>query len=211
MNKFSIDKLKNLTLDDVKNIAQDVAINVKPKNDTEKRVHEALSNQNWGASSTLMQEIAKDTFDYEKYPQITKLIWQALDSPGRAWRSVFKGLSLLEFLVKHGSERVIEDARDHTHRLRLLLNFSYSDGGVDRGQGVRDKARQLVELLSSNETIREERQKAQALRNKFSGISNDSYSYGGGGGGSYGGSRYDGFGSDPRGAASYSDRGSGGG
>ena len=36
---------------------------VKPKNETERRMGEALSNENWGASSTLLNEIAQDTFD----------------------------------------------------------------------------------------------------------------------------------------------------
>ena len=39
---------------------------VKPKNDVEVRVYEVLSHKNWGASSTLMNEIAQDTFDYER-------------------------------------------------------------------------------------------------------------------------------------------------
>ena len=39
---------------------------VKPKNDVEARVYEVLSHKNWGASTTLMNEIAQDTFDYER-------------------------------------------------------------------------------------------------------------------------------------------------
>ena len=39
---------------------------VKPKNEVEQRVYEVLSHKNWGASTTLMNEIAQDTFDYEK-------------------------------------------------------------------------------------------------------------------------------------------------
>ena len=39
---------------------------MKPKNDVEVRVYEVLSHKNWGASSTLMNEIAQDTFDYER-------------------------------------------------------------------------------------------------------------------------------------------------
>ena len=39
---------------------------VKPKNEVEVRVYEVLSHKNWGASSTLMNEIAQDTFDYER-------------------------------------------------------------------------------------------------------------------------------------------------
>jgi len=39
---------------------------VKPKNDVEARVYEVLSHKNWGASTTLMNEIAQDTFDYDR-------------------------------------------------------------------------------------------------------------------------------------------------
>eukprot|EP00638_Chattonella_subsalsa_P004933 CAMPEP_0117757266 /NCGR_PEP_ID=MMETSP0947-20121206/14621_1 /TAXON_ID=44440 /ORGANISM="Chattonella subsalsa, Strain CCMP2191" /LENGTH=739 /DNA_ID=CAMNT_0005577111 /DNA_START=101 /DNA_END=2320 /DNA_ORIENTATION=+ len=202
-----MEKLKDLNFDALRNAVEEVATTVKPKNDTEKRVYEALSNKNWGASSSLMQEIARDTFDFEKYPSITKLIWAALDAPGRSWRQVFKGLTLLEFLIKNGSERIIEDSRDHMHRIRMLQNFNYTDttANIDRGQGVREKSKQVVDLLASNENIREEREKARRLRNKYVGVSNDSYSGGFGGNNSFGGS-YDGFGSDPRGGGGkYSD------
>ena len=43
---------------------------VKPKNDVEARVYEVLSHKNWGASTTLMNEIAQDTFDYERCKNI---------------------------------------------------------------------------------------------------------------------------------------------
>ena len=36
---------------------------IAPRNDTEKRVYEALSNKNWGASSTMLNDIARDTYD----------------------------------------------------------------------------------------------------------------------------------------------------
>jgi epsin len=39
---------------------------IVPRTEMEKRMHEALSNKNWGASSTLMNQIASDTYDYEK-------------------------------------------------------------------------------------------------------------------------------------------------
>ena len=38
----------------------------KPKTDVEARVYEVLSHKNWGASTSLMNEIAQDTFDYER-------------------------------------------------------------------------------------------------------------------------------------------------
>jgi ENTH domain len=39
---------------------------VAGKNDTEKRVYEALSNKNWGTSSTILNDIARDSYDIEK-------------------------------------------------------------------------------------------------------------------------------------------------
>lgn len=161
-----------------------------PRNETERRVFEALSSKNWGASTTLMNDIASDTTDYEKFSIVMKTIWSTLDVSGKSWKQIFKALTLVEFLVKNGAERVIEEARDHTHVIRPLQDFNYYEGNVDKGSGVREKAKQLLELLSSNESIRTERDKAKRLKDKFIGISNsggigggvgstDSYSGGG--------------------------------
>jgi len=38
----------------------------KPKSDLEKKIYEILSHKNWGSSSTLMNEVAKDSYDHDK-------------------------------------------------------------------------------------------------------------------------------------------------
>ena len=60
---------------------------------------------------------------------------------------------------------------------------------------VRNRAKELVELLSDVEKIRTERRKAKANKHKYTGTGNDGF---GGGGMSFssGGSRYGGFGND---------------
>lgn len=50
-------------------------------------------------------------------------------------RRRIQALSLLEHLVKNGAERVIEDARDHLHRVRMLSDFNYYEGPQDKGAG----------------------------------------------------------------------------
>jgi len=41
---------------------------------------------------------------------------------------------LLEYLIKHGSERVVDDARAHVSTLKMLRNFHYiDDKGKDEG------------------------------------------------------------------------------
>ncbi|RLN45894.1 hypothetical protein BBO99_00006488 [Phytophthora kernoviae] len=138
MDRFALDKLKNV-MDEAKSV-----VKAKMGTDVERKMEEALSNKNWGASSTLLNEISQLTYDYEAYGVVMRKIWEALDAEGRQWRAVYKALSLLEHLIKNGTERVIENARDHMFKLRHLSGFSYHDGTTDRGNGVRDKAKQLM-------------------------------------------------------------------
>jgi epsin len=102
----------------------------------------------------------------------------------------FQTLTLIDFLIKNGSERFIEASRDKLYKIRTLQDFNFYEGTVDKGSGVREKAKSLVEMLGNNEIIRSERDKARQLRNKFVGIDSRNAG-GGGGGGSYGGNSYD--------------------
>lgn len=160
-----------------------------------------------------MNEIARDSFDYERFQTITRIIWESLEHPRpAAWRVVFKALTLLEHLVKNGGERCVDDCRNHSHVLRALSNFNYYEGTVDRGQGVREKSKQLVELMGDDERIREERMRAKQLREKFGGnlggASNTGMSGIGGGGSSYAGYGNDSY-SGYNGSGGYGDSGIG--
>jgi len=170
--------MTSFSLASIKNTFDEVRAQVYPKNETEKKVYEALSSKNWGASSTLMNDIAAETYDFEKYNIIMNLLWSNIEGEGRTWKHIFKALTLLEFLVKNGSERVIEASRDKMYRIRNLQDYNFYEGTIDKGSGVREKSKQIVELLGSNEQIRTEREKARQLRNKFVGISNDAGGFG---------------------------------
>jgi epsin len=129
-----------------------------------------------------MHEVARDTFDLERFHVITRLMWDSMEGQRpAAWKVVFKGLTLLEHLIKNGQERCVDDARNHGHVLRTLGQFNYYEGTIDRGLGVREKSKQIMEILGDDERIREERQKAKKLREKLGG--NKSAPTGGGGGG----------------------------
>ena len=122
-------------------------------------------------------------------------MWESLETQRpSAWRVVFKGLTLLEHLIKNGSERCVDDARNHSHTLRGLHRFNYYEGTIDRGVGVREKSKQIVEVLGDDERIREERQKARKMREKFGTSSGGSMAGVSGGGG--GSSKYAGYGND---------------
>ncbi|KAK2821853.1 hypothetical protein FQN49_007607, partial [Arthroderma sp. PD_2] len=117
------------------------------------------------------------------------------------WRQIYKSLQLLEFLVKNGSERVVDDARSHISLLRMLRQFHYIDpNGKDQGINIRNRSQELAKLLGDVEMIRAERKKAKANRNKFGGfeggIGVGGMSSGGFSGGAAGSSRFGGFGSE---------------
>ena len=108
-------------------------------------------------------------------------IWKRLNESPRNWRIVYKTLTLLEFVVKNGNERCVDDARDHSYAIRSLTSFKYSSEGVDHGANVREKAKHILELVSDRERVREERIKAKEYRAKMQG-SGASGGFGGGGG-----------------------------
>ena len=116
------------------------------------------------------------------------------------WRQIYKGLQLLEFLIKNGSERVIDDARSHLTLLKMLRQFHFIDqNGKDQGLNVRNRAKELAELLSDVERIRAERKKAKVTRNKYTGVEGGA-GLGGGMTSSSSSSRYGGFGSEEAGS-----------
>ncbi len=155
----------------------------KPKTDVEARVYEVLSHKNWGASGSLMNEIARDSYDMERYQVVSSLMWDGMENQRpAAWKIVFKSLTLLEHLVKNGAERVVDDARNHGHVLKSLGQFNYYEGTIDRGLGVREKSKQILEMLGDDERVREERQKARKLREKFGNFNKGTSGIGGGGG-----------------------------
>jgi epsin len=120
-------------------------------------------------------------------------MWDSMENQRpAAWRVVFKGLTLLEHLIKNGSEKCVDDARTHAAILRKLFQFNYYEGTVDRGLGVREKSKQLIELLGDDERIREERSKAKQLRERFGGKLGGVGNISSGGGGS----QYGGYGND---------------
>ncbi|KAL3474689.1 hypothetical protein BJX99DRAFT_173325 [Aspergillus californicus] len=195
-------QVSNLTLYDLKAGVRKVQNAVMNYTEMETKVREATNNEPWGASTTLMQEIATGTQSYQLLNEIMPMIYKRFtDKTSEEWRQIYKGLQLLEFLIKNGSERVVDDARSHMSLIRMLRQFHYIDpNGKDQGINVRNRAQELVKLLGDVELIRSERKKARSNRNKFRGFE------GGAGIGGMGSSqsRYGGFGSDSQSFGGYS-------
>ncbi|RMD42605.1 hypothetical protein DV735_g2554, partial [Chaetothyriales sp. CBS 134920] len=195
-------RVQNLTLYDLKAGVRQVQNAVMNLTEMEAKVREATNADPWGASATLMQEIAAGTHNYQQLNEIMPMIYKRFtDKTAEEWRQIYKALQLLEFLVKNGSERVVDDARSHLSLIRMLRQFHYIDpNGKDQGVNVRNRSGELVKLLGDVDMIRAERKKARANRNKYGGVEGGA---GLGGGLSSGSGRYGGFGSESAGFGTY--------
>uniref|UniRef100_A0A3B3U568 Epsin-3-like n=1 Tax=Poecilia latipinna TaxID=48699 RepID=A0A3B3U568_9TELE len=147
--------------------------------EAEIKVREATSNDPWGPSSSLMSEIADLTFNVVAFAEVMGMVWKRLNDSGKNWRHVYKALTLLDYLLKTGSERVAQQCRENAFTIQTLRDFQYVDrDGRDQGANVREKARQLVCLLKDEDRLRQERSQALKTKERMAG--------GGTGGGSGG-------------------------
>jgi epsin len=167
------------------------------KNPLEKALNEATSDVNWNASNKVLQEIADHTYSFGDFTEVMKHIWKRLSSERKNWRRILKTLSLIEYLIKNGSPRCIQEFRDEIYQIRTLQDFSHYEDGQDRGAAIREVSKRVVTLLNDEQKIDEERKKSQELRERLGGemkaYGSGGSSYGGTGSGSFGSSnRYDG-------------------
>ncbi|KAI9705296.1 MAG: Epsin-3, clathrin recruitment and traffic between the Golgi and endosome [Bogoriella megaspora] len=192
------EQVSNISLYDIKAGVRKVQNAVMNYTEMEAKVREATNNEPWGCSTSTMQEIANGTYNYQLLNEIMPMIYKRFtEKAAEEWRQIYKALQLLEFLIKNGSERVIDDARSHLSLLKMLRQFHYIDqNGKDQGINIRNRSKELAELLSDVDRIRAERKKSRATRNKYGGVEGGA----GLGGSMSSGSRYGGFSSEDAGS-----------
>ena len=134
VDALDVSKMENLNFDAVTSIFNRVKNAVMNYTEYEIKVRDATNNDPWGASSTLMNEIASGTHHFHHFNEIMTTIYRRLEEPASEWRKVYKALQLLEFLIKNGAETVIDAAKTHSRDLQILESFSYFDEkGKDQG------------------------------------------------------------------------------
>ncbi|CAI9777025.1 unnamed protein product [Fraxinus pennsylvanica] len=158
-------KVFGQTVRDIKREVNKKVLKVPP---IERKVLDATSNEPWGPHGSLLFDIAQASKNYHEYQMIMAVIWKRINDTGKNWRHVFKALTVLEYLVAHGSERAIDEIREHTYQVSALFDFQYIDSsGRDQGSNVRRKSQIVVALVNDKEKIQEVREKAAANRDKY--------------------------------------------
>ncbi|EFJ39891.1 hypothetical protein VOLCADRAFT_100407 [Volvox carteri f. nagariensis] len=156
--------------------AKALALNVT---EIELKVLEATNEEPWGPHGQAMQEIARAAEDPEKYNLIMNVISERLQMRDENWRLCYKALLLLEYMVKHGPWRVVDELNRSVSSLeRLRDDFEFKDP-QGRDQAARNASK--FKGVSSSDV----------RGGGFGGFGGTGYGSSGSGGGGYG---YGGFG-----------------
>ncbi|XP_051129479.1 clathrin interactor EPSIN 1-like isoform X2 [Andrographis paniculata] len=165
----------------VREIKREVNLKVLKVPEIEQKVLDATDDEPWGPHGTVLAEIAQATKKFSECRMVMNVLWTRLTETGKNWRLVYKALSVIEYLVAHGSERAVEDIGEHTYQISSLASFEYVEpSGKDLGINVRKKAETISALLNNQEKIQEVRNKAAINRDKYFGLSSSGITYGSG-------------------------------
>ncbi|KAL5512446.1 hypothetical protein ACEPAG_3438 [Sanghuangporus baumii] len=141
----------------------------KGYSDVQTKVRDATSNDPWGPTGQQMNEIAQMTYNQNDFVEIMEMLDKRLNDKGKNWRHVFKALTVLDYLLHNGSENVIIYFRDNLYVVKTLKEFQYVDEyAKDQGANVRQKAKDITNLLQDESRLREERRNRASMRDRMS-------------------------------------------
>lgn len=125
-------------------------------------VRECTSNDQSSPTITQMSEVADLTYKNGAFQDVMDILDRRLNDKGKNWRHVAKALTLLDYLVRYGSDDVVIWAKDNLYIIKTLREFNVKDyAGNDQGSIIRVKAKELTSLLQDDERLKQERDAAQ--------------------------------------------------
>ncbi|GAA5872296.1 hypothetical protein JCM3774_003336 [Rhodotorula dairenensis] len=143
---------------------------IKGYSDTQTKVRDATSNDPWGPSGTQMAELAQLTYNQQDFVEIIEMLDKRLNDKGKNWRHVFKSLTVLDYILHAGSENVVHYFRENLYVVKTLKEFQYVDEyGKDQGVNVRQKAKDITNLLLDEKRMTHQRRTRKDMRNRMAG------------------------------------------
>ena len=82
---------------------------------------------------------------------------EKLKSPGPQWRRVLKSLNAIEFVVKNGSPQAVMQMKRESHKITTVINFHFNENGIERGNAIRDKCNLIIDILTNEARLFQER------------------------------------------------------
>ncbi|KOG97902.1 epsin [Saccharomyces eubayanus] len=131
---------------------------VKGYSSTQVLVRDATANDPRTPSIDTLDDLAQRSYDSVDFFEIMDMLDKRLNDKGKYWRHVAKSLTVLDYLVRFGSENCVLWCRENFYVIKTLREFRHeNESGFDEGQIIRVKAKELVSLLNDDERLREER------------------------------------------------------
>lgn len=89
---------------------------------------------------------------------------------GKLTDVVLQSLTVLDYLLHAGSENVVLYFKDNLYVIKTLKEFQYIDeDGKDQGANVRQKAKDITNLLMDESRLREQRRSRAHMRDRMLG------------------------------------------
>ncbi|EDR28785.1 ENTH domain-containing protein C794.11C, putative [Entamoeba dispar SAW760] len=144
---------------------------------------DATNNDQWGPTTKQYQQIIQYTYHYQECREIMDFLYKRLSEDGKNWREIYKSLLVLDNILKNGSEEAVNIALGRIVEVKTLQSFQKIDeDGKDVGINIRERSKQIVELLTDNDYLKQARITAKNQKKDYGGIGN----YGGMSSSSYG-------------------------
>uniref|UniRef100_A0A0W0FPK3 ENTH domain-containing protein n=1 Tax=Moniliophthora roreri TaxID=221103 RepID=A0A0W0FPK3_MONRR len=140
----------------------------KGYSDTQAKVRDATSNDPWGPTGQQMNEIAKLSWNQQDFIEIIEILDKRLNDKGKNWRHVFKTLAVIDYCLLQGSEDVVRYYKENLYVIKTLREFQYVDeDGTDQGANVRQRAKDITNLLMDDSKIRTQRRNRADARDRM--------------------------------------------
>ncbi|KAM5535254.1 hypothetical protein V8D89_011060 [Ganoderma adspersum] len=137
---------------------------------TQIKTRNATCNDPWPPSGKEMFELSQLSYRQGDFVDIMEVIDKRLNDKGKNWRHVFKSLVVLDYLLHSGSENVILYCEDNIYVIKTLREFQYIDEyGRDQGANVRQKAKDITNLLLDRRRLAQERTARARMRDRMLG------------------------------------------
>lgn len=111
------------------------------------QVLDICNDDPWSPSKSVLNRLSQNVENVETKNLIFKDIKMILGYPPEKWRSIYKALILIEHLIQVARNVCRNEIIDQFEVVKQLESFSFWENGHDRGDGIREKARQLVEII----------------------------------------------------------------
>jgi len=125
-------------------------------------VRKATSNDPTGPTRYEMEEVAECTYQSQTdFLEVMDMLDRRLNDKGKNWRHVAKSLTVLDYLVRFGSDKCVLWSKDNLYIIKTLREFIHIDeADNDQGAIIRVKAKEFVTLLRDDERLSHERELA---------------------------------------------------